>query len=86
MQTMKSLTVSQAKKRILKPVDGNERTINEVIYFGADRPYAEKSMAEAAGITDAEPNINPLYVFLNEEQLTTLLKHLRKADGYLAEQ
>lgn len=86
MKTMKSLTVSQAKKLVLKPLDGNERTINEVVHFGTDKPYAEKSIAEDAGIIDAEPNINPFYVILDEKQLTTLLKYLRKQDGYLIEQ
>ena len=81
---VKSLTVSQAKKIVLKRSTDEERIINDVLHFGLERPYVEKSIAEQAGITDAEPNINPLYVFVNEEQITTVLKYLLKTDGYLS--
>ncbi|RIV18147.1 hypothetical protein DYU11_29790 [Fibrisoma montanum] len=83
---MKSLTVNQAKKLILKPADGSERTINEVLFFGVDKPYVLKEIADEAGITVADASVNPMYVYPDEAQLTAILQYLRKHDGYLVEQ
>jgi hypothetical protein len=83
---MKSLTINEVKKRILKAPNGEEHSLNDCLYFGVSgQPYVEKSVAEAAGLTETIPNPNPLYVYLTAGHLPVLLKHLLETDGYLVE-
>lgn len=77
-------TVEDVMNRIYRKPTGNERGVNDVIFFGvADEPYFYIDMARKAGV-EYIVGANSLFGRTDKLNMRKLIEYLLVTDGYLS--